>query len=352
MPYRFRKKESITAGVRRIFREEGDKAIDELKGVALGKPQGLHEARKRMKKLRSLARLIKPRVGGGAAQVNSLLREASQPLSGARDAQAMVEAFDALVAWAHKPGLRETFDAVRARFIAARDAVQTGDSQLPAVVASCVDKLRDVREISQGWAVRPNSFTALSRGFGKSYRKGLEAMRQAYASPADEHFHAWRKEVKNHWYHVRLLRGLWPRMMFALAFELGTLSDLLGDDHDLAVMRLALAQERFDASVDLDAFVQLLDDRRRVLRRSARALGRRLYAEGPGKIRKRFKEYWNAWRAEDAKPEEVLGNLAAPVASGDDTSDPPGDADTTAPPGEPQIRIMPGLQPRPAAAMP
>jgi len=311
MPYRLRKKESMTVAVRRIVREETDQAIDDLKGVLTGQPRGVHEARKRIKKLRSLLRLVRPRLGDRAAQANAILREAARPLSTTRDAQAMVDAFDALVQWSQKPAPSVTVDAIRSRLVGRRDAAHGNDPQLAATVAASVEKLREVRAMSHDWSIRPGGFAGLSRGLTNSYRKAIDTMRRAYAGRADEHFHDWRKQVKNHWYHVRLLRGLWTRMMTTRGTELGTLSDLLGDDHDLAVMRELLAQERLDAGIDLDAFLPFIDDRRRALRRTARTLGKRLFAESPKRLRKRFEAYWDAWHTEDTKPEEVLGNIAA-----------------------------------------
>lgn len=316
MPYRLRKKESITAAVRRMVREEIDKAIEELKGVATGRPEGLHESRKRIKKLRALVRLVAARLDGSANRVISLLRDAAGPLSGARDAQAMVEAFDVLMQTSLTPEEARDFDPVRAILLARREAAHESETQWAGVIAGPVEHLREVRSISQNWTIRPNGFGAIARGLRKSYRQAYEALHHAYASPSDEHFHDWRKHVKSHWYHVRLLRGMWPKVMIATAVELGTLSDLLGDDHDLAVMRSLLASEVTDPSIDLDALTQIIDDRRRVLRKSARVLGRRLFAEKPNHLRRRFRGYWNAWHAEDGNVDELLENLAAaePVA--------------------------------------
>ena len=315
MPYRLRKKESITSAVRRMVREEIDKAIEELKGVATGRPEGLHESRKRIKKLRALVRLVSPRLDDGAGRVIELLRLAAAPLSGARDAQAMVEAFDVLMQTALTPEEAKDFDAVRAMLIARREAAHESEAQWAGVIAGPVEHLREVRSICQNWTIRPNGFGAMARGLRKSYRQAYEALRQAYASPSDEHFHDWRKHVKSHWYHVRMLRSMWPKLMIATAFELGTLSDLLGDDHDLAVMRTLLTADPAAVAVDLDALVQMIDDRRRVLRRSARVLGRRLFAEKPNHLRRRFRAYWNAWHAEDVNVDDLLDNLAGQEAA-------------------------------------
>lgn len=344
MPFRLRKKESISAAVRRMAREEIDKAIDELKEVATGKPSGLHESRKRIKKLRALVRLVAARLDRSAKHVIQLLREAAGPLSGARDAQAMVEAFDVLMQTALTPEEARDFAPVREVLIARREAAHESEAQWATVIAGPIERLREVRAISQGWTIRPNGFAALSRGLLKSYRRAVEALHLAYANPSDEHFHEWRKHVKSHWYHVRLLRGLWPKLMIATAFELGTLSDLLGDDHDLAVMRNLLTTDNAAPQVDRAALLQMIDDRRRALRRSAKVLGQRLFAEKPKQLRRRFRAYWNAWHAEDVKVEEVLGNVAAPAAD-DAAPAPNSDANASELPSPPHDQDLPELAP-------
>jgi hypothetical protein len=52
-----------------------------------------------------------------------------------------------------------------------------------------------------------------------------------------------RANQEYHWYHLRLLRVIWPAQMKGLAAEASRHADLLGDDHDLAVLRMTLAHD-------------------------------------------------------------------------------------------------------------
>ena len=53
-------------------------------------------------------------------------------------------------------------------------------------------------------------------------------------------WHDWRKRAKDVWYQLRLLQDTWPDVMKAMAGQASQLSDLLGDDHDLAVLSTKL----------------------------------------------------------------------------------------------------------------
>ncbi|MDE3194884.1 MAG: CHAD domain-containing protein, partial [Acidobacteriota bacterium] len=64
MPYRLALDESIPRGIRRIAREEIDSAIANLRIKTPSKrDEAVHEARKSLKKLRSLVRLVSPCLG-------------------------------------------------------------------------------------------------------------------------------------------------------------------------------------------------------------------------------------------------------------------------------------------------
>ena len=79
-------------------------------------------------------------------------------------------------------------------------------------------------------------------------------------------------------------------------YKVKLLGDLLGDEHDLVVLREVLPQ-----AMDLDAqperkrlLLALMARRSEELRARAQWLGRRIYAERPGAIRKRMRTYWTA----------------------------------------------------------
>ena len=104
------------------------------------------------------------------------------------------------------------------------------------MIRSLVKQLHEASDRLETWNVDVTGFAAVEPGLIKTYHRGKRAMRAAFADGHAEDFHEWRKRVKYHWYHSRLLRRMGHRMMKPhrqLAAELGT---LLGDDHDLAVL--------------------------------------------------------------------------------------------------------------------
>jgi CHAD domain-containing protein len=119
-------------------------------------------------------------------------------------------------------------------------------------------------------------------------------MALALVEPTDGNLHEWRKRVKDHWYHVRLLRNLWPKVMDAYKRELKVLSEALGDDHDLAVLGPVLreAPDAYGGAASVQAVLEVAGSRRGQLLEQARVVGRRIYAERARTLLARFQSRW------------------------------------------------------------
>jgi hypothetical protein len=110
-----------------------------------------------------------------------------------------------------------------------------------------------------------------------------------------------------------LLEPLSPDVIGGQAKEAHRLSDLLGDDHDLAVLRTALIAGAADIPVDLESVIALIDHRRGQLQSDAFRVGARLYAEKPKALHRRIHSYWRVWRSpvqETAPPVKLRGRHA------------------------------------------
>lgn len=114
-----------------------------------------------------------------------------------------------------------------------------------------------------------------------------------------------RKRAKYHRYHVRLLEPLWTDGLGAHRAAAHALTDRLGDDHDLAVLRATLCDDpdRFGGRRCVQAASGVIDRRRAELEAEAFELGRRLFAEKPDALAERVHGYWQAWREGGCAPE-------------------------------------------------
>ena len=290
--YRLKVAKPLPDEIARVARGRIDHAVDELRGKSDSTPEeAVHEARKDMKKLRALLRLARAELGNETfSRENACFRDAARELSGTRDSDVLLETLGALdlpagMGWE----LRKSIQADRERN-------GGGDRDAPARRAVAV--LEEARSRVDGWPVERDSFEAIADGLKRTYRRGRRDFGAAREEPTVESLHEWRKRAKELWYHHTLLRELWPPVMSAVGDQAHELSDLLGDDHDLAVLadwvrRHARAEPEFYGAVER---------RREELQTAAFALGALVYADKPSAFVKRLERLWTAKQAEVRAP--------------------------------------------------
>ena len=119
-------------------------------------------------------------------------------------------------------------------------------------------------------------------GLKRSYRRGRNRFRDVRAEVSDEGVHEWRKRVKDLWYHLRLVRNAKKSVLGEAADEAHELSDLLGDHHDLAVLRDdAVERRELFGDGDLESLIASISERQDELAANAISLGERFYARKP-----------------------------------------------------------------------
>src|SRR5690242_1783369 len=85
MSFRFRRKESVPKGLRRVAEERIESALSLLKDHH--RPESVHAVRKDIKKVRAVLRLVRARIPSKAyRRQTDLLRKAADRLAGPRDA--------------------------------------------------------------------------------------------------------------------------------------------------------------------------------------------------------------------------------------------------------------------------
>ncbi len=112
-----------------------------------------------------------------------------------------------------------------------------------------------------------------------------------------ESFHEWRKQVKYLRHQLEFMTPMWPGVLAEMAEQAHKLSDDLGDEHDLTVLRDKVQQHRDVVAADVDGLLALIDGRRRDLRAKAVSRGKQLYEEKPRAFAQRVHGYWKNWHA-------------------------------------------------------
>ncbi|TWI56543.1 CHAD domain-containing protein [Pseudomonas duriflava] len=315
MSFRIQARQRPDEEVRRVVTERIEKAKEAL---AAGSAEGVHNARKRLKEIRAVLRLVRGPLGKNTfATQNIRFRDLGQGLSSLRDASAIVESWDALAAQNRKRFTSAAMKRVRARLV--ERAENAAQSEAGSAHTDLLVELDDARHEVATWKLKGKGFGLFEGGVLKTYRDGRRALKVAIADPTDDTLHEWRKRVKDHWYQTQLLMDIWPAQFKARQKYLKKLSEYLGDDHDLAVMQDLLLQEPelFGAGTTRQALGESIVARRAELQSRAIELGLKVYLDKPNALVEYWQGLWNitakpgAWqkKRKTAKPAGLLPHL-------------------------------------------
>ncbi len=298
---------TVEAGLRRIACEQVDKALASLESTGAKRPEAVHDVRKRCKKVRGLIRLVRPSFDRYADE-NAAFREIAQLLGTFRDAKVLQDTYDAVMADYAETVDRRAIAPVRAALTRRRQE-ELAEADLDARFAKARTLLNAARERAAAeWSLDEEGWDALGPGLSKTYTRARKAMTKAADGGDGEQHHEWRKRVKYHWYHARLLKCIWPERMEQRAALSHELANLLGDHHDCHVLeQTILADPDGFAKPDAIATLIALTRRRRaLLEEEAHRLGARLFVDEAETLSSRWGEWWETWKQEGDVSEAAL----------------------------------------------
>ncbi len=271
--------------------------------------EAVHTARKAGKRARAAMRLVRDHVGRTAyRQENVVLRDTCRRLAPVRDGAVMVATLDRLRESYRHVLAADAFGATRAylaaRHAAARAQILDDRDEMAAIVVTLMtasrrfaawdpstsgDRRFAARRVGPG-------FEPIGRGLARTYRRGRKAMRASYSSGTTDAFHEWRKRAKYLRYQLEALAPLYPEMIAPQAAELDRLGELLGEEHDLAVLGDLVRDEPAATADERERTLLLvLAARARLeLQWEARPIGHALYSEQPAAFVRRIHGYWAA----------------------------------------------------------
>jgi CHAD domain-containing protein len=320
--------ERMGEGLRRMALAQLDVAIEALEGrdARMSPEKRVHEARKALKRLRALLRLVRDELGERAyARESELVRSTAKRLAQARDAEVLLSTLDDLIKrHAKKLGGRRGVQRLRARLQIERDGAAELALADSATRAGVLDDLRALRVRVSGWQLaEPGGIEAVEAPLQRLYGTGRRRMGRAQRAKRESgrKLHEWRKRVKDLRYAAEMLqrgagdakrphkltrgkpgkrtgkgKGKGARtpgsqegaFIGKVARRADDLAELLGEEHDLAVLAERVRTEAKAPRASgapgpgtRKALLKLIARRRKRLRRRALRDGRRLLARPP-----------------------------------------------------------------------
>lgn len=279
----------------RLLDEERQNVRRWLAHAATDPHQAVHEARRAIRRGRSLLRLLRGTLDRGALEaLDQPWRSAGLRLGRLRDAQSVVEALDGL--------LRRETDAIpaatgallRRRLLQRRQRMlrrHRGEILHAHAALEDGDRYGAERWVNARWRT-------LLRALADTYRRGRQARALALAVPEDEERrHRFRRRTRDHYLQLERFLALCPAVIEAQAENAKKLAQALGRERDLGLLAVVVARLRRPIP-GADALTMAIAAQRRALLDEALERSTWVYAEGTGALRRRFEAYLAALNAD------------------------------------------------------
>jgi len=276
---RIHRRTPLSREVRRIARAQIDAACRVLADEKDAR-RAVHEARKSLKKLRAILRLVAPEFSRSRFQMEKrAFQDAAKQLAPLRDAEVRILTFDALIQ--HAKFAPEDFADVREELETVANLLER---RADTPKRSAVEILQAVRKRIASWPLNHLEWKLLAREICRAYRKGRKALQRYKREASPQTFHAWRKRVKELWYHLRIARDFLPESVSRTISECRKIGELAGLAQDMAVLQTNLATRRADHRNAL--LIAEIERRLPELHEIAAKHGARLYAQKPREFAK------------------------------------------------------------------
>jgi Uncharacterized conserved protein len=283
-----------------------EKTLEELGRRSIKtRGEGVHNARKQLKQLRSMLRLMRYGLSNKTyKRQNRVFRDAGRPLSEVRDADVMIETLDKLIEHYADQVQSNSFRKLRRALLERRKTIRKDLVGKQRVMGKVSRSLREEIPRIKKWTSTKDDHRILLRGIQSTYAQAKKEMKIAIEENSDESFHQLRKSVKYLRYQLETLESIWPPVVCLMVDQTHQLADLLGLDHDLAVLESLVADEcaKSCEPEEKELLHALVRQRKMELRKEAIVIGDKFFAETPKQFLKRLNAYWKSWQNKPQGP--------------------------------------------------
>jgi CHAD domain-containing protein len=262
-----------------------------LANPELSDAEAVHEVRKALKRWRALMRLLSRPLGGQAEQMRIEARELMRALSGARDAQSMLDAL-ADLRKADMPISETSMGTIRSRVNEIKGTAE--QTSFTKIMRDRLVRYLDFATLSlERWPLKAIDFDTVADALTVTYRRARQLLPDSWQDSEAEHLHDLRRRVVEHRHQMDLVEHLWPRLGQVWAEEAQRLRNRLGACQDLAVLA-AFTGPHQPLAPWRSRLAPAIEARRNTHLKTAARLAGRLFAEKPKAFRRRIAALWSA----------------------------------------------------------
>jgi CHAD domain-containing protein len=298
--YRFKVGQAVDDEVRRIADKQLTLAMAHLGAIGdLKKDAALHQARRHVKKVRALLRLVRPALGTSYRKSNMTLRRVNRLLSPIADGEAVLGTL-ARLEQRSAADLSTAVSALRDALLARRVAIDRR-AKAHRVLQLCSSALHaELSRVSE-WRLTRRGRHAVTAGLRKTVRAARRAMARTKLHPTAGNYHRWRRRVKDHWFQLRLLERRCGGELLTRQRRLETLDGHLGEYHNCALLQSVLAKEQTLGRLETAQLLRALRRYEAELRGEAARVAAEVYDERPRQLLRVVERAWRSARRSEGE---------------------------------------------------
>jgi CHAD domain-containing protein len=283
------------AEISTLMLEQTVRTGETLMGAFDDPHKGVHEARKRIKKIRALLSLMRSADPSFYKVEDRRWRDTARLLAGPREASALVETVDRFIAEFPEANRRGELDGIRTVLDGRRGKLAGDAAALRPAVGAAILSCAEAGEAVRDWSLprgRRDMAKVLARGVRRSWKEADAAAALASRREREDDFHDLRKAVKRHAAHLALLRDIWPGDVADRRGRIEALGDRLGELNDIYVMTTATkaSREGFADETEIAFFRELLESKRQALAGEIVEAAEALFSDRPRRLKRHFTE--------------------------------------------------------------
>jgi len=301
MAYRLKTGQPVDREVRRIIDRQLRLAIRGLSTATdRTSDDAIHKDRRRLKKIRALIRLVQPALGRFYRPTSRQLRTVSWMLSPIADSLAAVDTLARVGKRFRQELPRATLAAIRVALVQ-RDTAADRRAHTDHIRRRAIQILRSERRRVRRWRLKTSGSRAIMPGLAKSGRRARQALALAIDSPTIDHYHLWRRRVKDQWLQIRLIETRCGKALAADERQLEALDGCLGEYHNCVLLQSLFVANSFVPRQETAQCLRVLRRYQIELREQALMLGRTIYREPRRAFVRRVREHWRLAKRRDAR---------------------------------------------------
>lgn len=243
MAYRFKLREDLQDGVRRIAVEQLEKALAAPNGKA-DRVEWVHETRKALKRTRSLLRVVREGLGDERwREENAALRLIAGRLSRLRDRDVLLQTLDNFAADGGAD-LAEAMAWLATSLDKGRKRAAAPEKSATATVGKAIAALAKARGRLARIDIDGHLPEVLALGLARCQRTGRTALARLELDPSPENLHELRKSVQTFQRQHALAAAAWPEAQAVRVETARASAQMLGQAQDLSVLAGAVKAHR------------------------------------------------------------------------------------------------------------